>query len=402
MHEQRPPVPDPDEETPDGNLTDLPSSEQPTIPMARVVPPDPPEPDVQATQPLVQPVRYEAPPVPPRRTPVVGEPVAVVPGGSGRPPRPPDRGISGGWIAGGVLAFAVIVGLVALILLTRDDDDDANATATIGQATEVATATPEPAATPSEPTSTVAPEEPSATPEPPTATPEPTVTPEPPTATPEPEPTPTEESQPTATPEPEPTATVIPSEPATPVPTEGELVYEADWSGGENDWLLAEGWAALDGTLIADGNVAAPLLSPFQPESADYAVEAELSLLDVDQCATVAGVFARVTEQSNVNETFPAGYIGNVCATDWLIEAVNENNDNRDTLARGEFTLDDQPHVYRLEVEGDQIRMFVDGEFVGEATDQRWTNAGGAGIYLDGALQVTVSAFRVYALPSGG
>jgi hypothetical protein len=318
---------------------------------------------------------------------------------SGGPPPPGDKGPSQGWIIGGVLAFILLAALVALLLFTRDDDDDSgDATPTpAGQATEViATVTPESTATAEAPTATLAPEEPTATPEPPTATPEPTATEVPPTETPEPTATATEEPEPTATEEPEPTATEAAT---TPVPSPGQLAYEANWSGGAADWQLTDGWTAENGVLVADGAVAQPLLAPFQPPTANYAVEADLVLANLDQCNTIAGAFSHVSEQSNIGGTFSAGYVGGACADGWRIDAVQQNSQNRDTLVEGDFALNDQAHVYRLEVQGDQIRLFIDGAFVGEATDDRWPDAGSAGIYLSGPLQVTVNAFRVFTLP---
>lgn len=322
-------------------------------------------------------------------------------GAGGAPPDgPPSSDSSGrGWIIGGILVALLLVALLLFYFLSRDDDEDAgDATATVSTTATTEAGSP----TAEAPTETAAPEEPTATPVPeePTATPEPeepTATPEPPTATPEPEPTETPVPEPTATPEPEPTATEAQ---VTPVPVPGDLVYQADWSTGANDWQLTDGWTAENGTLIADGSTAAPLRSPFQPTSPNYAVEAQLTLANLNQCQTVAGVFSRVTEQTDVGGSHLAGYIGGACADSWRIDRVNDINDNRDNVAEGDFAPGDQSHVYRLEVVGDQLRLFIDGVFAGEGTDNRWTEAGVPGIYLDGDVQVTVNAFSVFALPA--
>jgi DNA-binding CsgD family transcriptional regulator len=303
------------------------------------------------------------------------------------------------YIAGGILALVLVIALVVLLLALNDDDDEddaaADETATAGQATEVApTATAEAAPTEA-PTATAEPEA-TPTPEPPTATAEPTATEEP-TATPEP-PTPTPE--PTATTPPEPTATTVAPTPA-PQPEQGELVYTADWSAGAGDWQLTDGWSAADGAIAGDGSTATPLLSPYQPEQADYAIEAEFAVADISGCDGLAGIFGRVSDVTAGDDEFPAGYIGGVCEDEWRIDTIREIADTRDTLASGDLELDDQPHVYRLEMVGERIRLFIDGIFAGEATDDRYTDSGGAGIYIDGDLQVTVRAFRVFTLPPG-
>jgi DNA-binding CsgD family transcriptional regulator len=323
-------------------------------------------------------------------------------------PPPSGNKSRSGWVAGGILAGVILLALIVFAIASRNngDDDDDNqgaATATTGQATgaaSTATTAGEPTA---EATATTA-EEPTATEEPPTATTEPTATEEPPTATTEPTATeepPTATTEPTATKEP-PTATTEPTPVVTPQPAPGDVAYQSDWANGPGDWQLTDGWTDQGGQLVADGATAAPLLAPFTPAGPNYAVEVQLTLANVSGCDTLAGPFARVTQQSNIGGTFPAGYMGNVCAQGWRIDATNKNSDNRDTLASGAFTLDNQPHTYRLEVNGTQIRLFIDGTFAGEATDDRWSDGGQVGIYLNGNIQVTVASFKVYTLSGGG
>jgi DNA-binding CsgD family transcriptional regulator/outer membrane biosynthesis protein TonB len=322
---------------------------------------------------------------------------------------PPSGGNDGRqrWVLGGVLAFVLVAALVALLFFLAGDDDGDDATADEQATEEVATETAEAAAV--EPTATV--EVPEDTPEP-----EPTQTEIPPTETPEPdeeateeaatetaeaepEPTetevpPTETLEPTATStpeEPEPTATTAEPEPT---PDEGQLAYEADWSSGEDGWNLTDGWAIENGDLVTTAAGAAPLLAPFEPEQPDYAVEIEMTVTGLTGCDERAGVFARVTEESDPSGDVLVGYTGNVCQDEWHIDAITA--DGRDALADGDHRLASGSHTYRLEVSGDQIRLYIDDDFAGAAIDNRWTAAGGAGIYIDGDLDVTVSAFRVF------
>jgi hypothetical protein len=284
------------------------------------------------------------------------------------------------YIVGGILALVIIGGLI--FLLVSDDDDEATGAA----ATRTATAEPTPTTVPGgvapEPTPTLAP----------TLAPEPTPTPEPPPPTPEP---PTATPEPTATTEPT-TASVPPT--AVPLPAQGDVVYEADWSAGPSDWVLSDGWTAQPGMILGDGSTAGSLLSPYQPDQPRYAVEADLALDGADDCDALAGVIGHAAVAEDEATKLTKGYIGAVCANEWLILAVRDVSDIHDELATGDTEPGADKHTYRLEVDGDRVRLFIDGVFAGEAVDNRWAEAGMAGLFLDGDVRVTVSGFRVYAL----
>lgn len=303
------------------------------------------------------------------------------------------------WIAVAAVAIlAVIALIVALIATSGGGDDDATATPTLvapPTATVESTATGAPTATEThtpEPTATLTPEPPTATPteEPPTAT----ATEEPPTATPTEEaPTATPEA-PTATPE-GPTPT---SEPEIPTPEAGQQVYEADWSGGADDWALPEGWTAENGELVSDGSAAASLAAPFAPSQANYAVEAEIVVQGGGGCPATVGVFARFVPVAGSETEFQSGYLAAVCQSEWEIASIINTVENKSRLADGDFQLDASPNTYRLEVNGTELRFFIDGQFIGQVTNDQFDDVGVAGIYVGGDYELTVTSFRIFDL----
>jgi DNA-binding CsgD family transcriptional regulator len=314
------------------------------------------------------------------------------------------------WVLGGVLAFVLVAALLALLFILTDDDDGDDDTTADEQATEVVetvtvAAALEPTATVEQPTETLEPE-PTETAVPATETPEPDdeATEEAATETAQAEPTATEAAPTATTEEAEPTATdtpeagePTPTEPApAPPPADGNRAYEADWSSDEDGWMLTDGWAIENGELTTTNADAAPLLAPFEPQQANYAIEVEMTITNLNNCNERAGVFTRVTEESSQSGDVLVGYAGSVCDDEWQIESVLAND--RDALENGDRRLETGSHVYRLEVAGDRIRLFIDDEFAGEATDDRWNEAGGAGIYIDGDLDITVTEFRVFTL----
>ncbi|MEZ4572064.1 MAG: hypothetical protein R2849_17415 [Thermomicrobiales bacterium] len=49
-------------------------------------------------------------------------------------------------------------------------------------------------------------------------------------------------------------------------------------------------------------------------------------------------------------------------------------------------------------MDGETIRLYLDNTFVGEATDDRYEDAGSAGLQLDGTINIEASEFRVFAI----
>ena len=114
----------------------------------------------------------------------------------------------------------------------------------------------------------------------------------------------------------------------------------------------------------------------------------------------LVGPFSRVTMVTQDNTEFPAGYIGGVCDGEWRIEAIDEEQNERDEIASGDLEVDVEgdPHTYRLEIVDDEIRFFIDDEPVGEATDDRYAEPGQPGIYVAGDTLIEIESFVVEEL----
>jgi hypothetical protein len=87
-------------------------------------------------------------------------------------------------------------------------------------------------------------------------------------------PAPTATPQPTYTPTPQPTNT--------PCAQPGQLLYQADWSGGFDGWMAAPDWKTVSGQLVDDGTNWDNTQFAHAPRidhtacAANYAVEAEI------------------------------------------------------------------------------------------------------------------------------
>jgi hypothetical protein len=68
-----------------------------------------------------------------------------------------------------------------------------------------------------------------------------------------------------------------------------------------------------------------------------------------------------------------------------------------DSIAQQESTVDGEWHTYRMEVQGNALRLYVDGDLVVETGDLRYVDPGQVGLWGRKA-QVDVRSFRVLAL----
>lgn len=66
-------------------------------------------------------------------------------------------------------------------------------------------------------------------------------------------------------------------------------------------------------------------------------------------------------------------------------------------ITRTEIKLDSDWHTYRLEVQGNSIRVLLDGTVVIETSDNRYLSPGQVGLWSQGT-QVNVRRFSVIAL----
>jgi hypothetical protein len=115
-------------------------------------------------------------------------------------------------------------------------------------------------------------------------------------------------------------------------------------------------------------------------------------------CEQTVGLFARSVTRDTGAGPFPVGIVASVCPERWELSVVEDAAATRQVLAEGSFAPGNAEHVYRLEVAGNTMRLFIDGVFAGEASDDRLTESGSAGIYVGGDFQVTISAFRIFEM----
>lgn len=196
--------------------------------------------------------------------------------------------------------------------------------------------------------------------------------------------------------------TPVPAVASSPVaPAPGELLYVADTSGGFEAWSLPgpqEGyslpdWSVQQGMLVSLGyGKGEPVSAPFTAPSDDYAVQVEAQILRFNPDPEVGvsdflimargGVFAGVGTPCRREVTPPALHIDAfLCGF----------------LIGEEFDPGQGWHTYRLEVEGNQIRLFVDGELRLAERSNRVLTGEKVGL-ISYRVELGIRRFAVYSL----
>ncbi len=198
---------------------------------------------------------------------------------------------------------------------------------------------------------------------------------------------------PTAIP-PTPTHSIVPN----------QLLYQADssWNGwnGTKDWKVNSGLLLNDGTY-ADYNANATIVAPFQPQTADYAVELQMQVVSAFITGTIYPCFY-ITLRGTALSNGWQGYVASVCAhldhgPAVQIIAIDSTNNISDILSTTPFDPQNVVHSYRVEIKGTTIKFFVDGGLLLSADDSRYLNAGQIGL-LSEYTQVKISSFKATAL----
>lgn len=195
---------------------------------------------------------------------------------------------------------------------------------------------------------------------------------------------------------------------ATPAPGT-DVLYLANEQDGFEDWSGSPDWILRDGHLLNTGTAESNMIpAPYElPAGAsDYAVEVELRLIRCDDPGLGGGtpntrggfgIVVRAEEVGAYWVGFDCSKITEGGAGIWAV-----TSDEFDELAAvdQQEPVDAEWHRYRVEVEGFEIRLFVDDNLVIETMDLRLVSPGQVGLWSSHA-QVEVRGFTVVPLDGG-
>jgi hypothetical protein len=173
------------------------------------------------------------------------------------------------------------------------------------------------------------------------------------------------------------------------VQPKGTLLYEiTDWSNQMGNWAAIGQWKTVNKWLVADGSENSTAVAPAVIGQSNYAVEADIQMIKPKTYMTCY-LKARM-----INDL---GYLGGYKGQGANYSAYAIVGYGSDAIASPKIAMDTAWHKYRLEVDGNDIRLLIDGAIVAQGIDNLQLSPGTVGIYCAGG-QINVKSFRVYAL----
>lgn len=200
--------------------------------------------------------------------------------------------------------------------------------------------------------------------------------------------------------------TVVHSTPtATPLPA-GTVLYQAEWSHGLESWQGTHGWRVVQGQLETDTSNSTTLLIPYRPQVANYALEMRIQIVRLLQTKGGASftIFASKASGKDGYKAGPANLLASVTQPFGSHPQVQVFIDPfSDTASSGglptAYYVDSQWHTYRVEVQGNAVRLLEDNTQVSYASSTHTNVLSNGPLGLSSELVVLrVSSIRITAL----
>jgi len=201
------------------------------------------------------------------------------------------------------------------------------------------------------------------------------------------------------------TPTAAPTPVPTPVPSPTPSTYQANWASGMDGWAGVAQWKTIPGYLVSDGTSHVSLFSGShgddavqparQPSTVNYVVEARIQVVDPasDDCY----VAIQLRSQTEGQGVFRHGYDLGWQRRGGAFMGRYYPSFQYAPIKQTSFSPASDWHVYRAEVEQNQLTLKIDGSVVLQATDNNYLDPGGVGL-ANSYCQVQVSSFSVAPL----
>jgi hypothetical protein len=194
----------------------------------------------------------------------------------------------------------------------------------------------------------------------------------------------------------------------TPTPTRlpaGTILYKADWSHGLARWQGMQGWKVAQGQLESASSGSAAFTIPYRPTVSDYAVEVRIQIVRLVR--QQGGYFSIFAPKATGKDGYQAGVSGLEGSGPRPNGAHPQSqvflNPSDDTAPGSGIPKDYEPgsgwHTYRVEVQGNEASLLVDGVQIGSASSQQTEFLSNGPIGFSSELVILrVSNLRILAL----
>jgi Putative peptidoglycan binding domain/Curli production assembly/transport component CsgG len=168
--------------------------------------------------------------------------------------------------------------------------------------------------------------------------------------------------------------------------------------GGFAGWSLSPDWKHLNGMLVDDGTAdTGAAVAPYNPRSADYAVEAEIRVIQEGDFRNGFSIFVRAGNKAGYQVAVGKlnGPVTRICYLNAGGLGIADNSECK-TIGLA-FEPGADWHKYRAEIKGNAITFLIDDAAVTSAIDNRFLSPGRVGL-LSMKYQLEVRNFRVISL----
>ncbi len=199
-----------------------------------------------------------------------------------------------------------------------------------------------------------------------------------------------------------PTSSVLPTATALPA---GTVLYQANWSHGLASLQGTHGWKVVQGQLETYASDPANLAIPYRPTVINYAIEIRLQ---------VVRLFQKNGGYFTIGATKEAGKDGYQAGVNGLEGSESRPNgahpqaqvliDPYSSMAIGSaYPVDYEPgsqwHTFRVEVQGNEAILLVDGVQIGRASSEKTDVLSNGPLSLSSSLlDLRVSSLRIISL----
>ena len=199
-------------------------------------------------------------------------------------------------------------------------------------------------------------------------------------------------------------ATSTPPPKATATPA---VLFQADWSHGLEGWNASAGWSMVNGAPQSDTSDDRSLTIPFQPKTADYAVEIDLQLVEIprdggfytlnaDPTAALSGFRAGIYSLRKPGVARPNGDHPTISTN---IDPLDAQDPSGLANSVKDFEPADGVQTYRVVVQGSAALLSVDGRFYTSAASTQSKHLSTGPLHFKcGGVALRITGLRILSL----
>ena len=185
-----------------------------------------------------------------------------------------------------------------------------------------------------------------------------------------------------------------------PLPS-GMVLYQANWSKGLDNWKGDRGWTTVNGQLQSNSVANISIVAPYEPPVANYAIETRVRIVRI--LKNVANAFTIYASDQPGKDGFQ-GSVNTLAYREPSLPPLGFAQVAPDQLngSAGFQEIDFVPgnnwHTYRIEVQGNEVSLLIDGTRVSTSSSLEQAISNGPIGLTSLGFELKISSFRIVTL----